>query len=95
MHTGSAHPGLGNVQDQPRGVVTRQDWSKVEAAFHQAMSFEAHRRDAFIAGFAAREPELVSLLRALIAADADGNHQLFDEVALLAQSVLQRHRQRR
>lgn len=74
--------------------MTRQEWIKVEAAFHQALSLTAEQRDTFVAGFAAREPELASLLRSLLAADADGDHRLFDELASLAHSVLCRCRPR-
>jgi len=77
-----------------RGAVTRQEWIKVEAAFHQALSLTADQRDTFVTGFAAREPELVLLLRSLLAADADGGHRLFDELATLARSVLCRCRPR-
>jgi len=74
--------------------VTRRDWAKVETAFHRALSLEVHRREEFVAGFGAREPALVSLLRALLAADAEGDHRLFDEVAALARSVFRGYRRR-
>ena len=67
--------------------MTRRDWAKIEAAFHRALSLEVDRREEFVAGFGAREPALVSLLRALLAADAEGDHGLFDEVAAIARSV--------
>jgi len=72
--------------------VTPGDWVKVETAFHRALSLEADRRESFVAGFAAREPELVSLLRALLAADAEGDLRLFGEIAAIARSFLRGRR---
>lgn len=67
--------------------MTGDTWSKIEAAFQEAITLQGDARESFVADFAENDPELGQQLRDLLAADASNEDLLIGPVKAGVESL--------